>query len=163
LEAYGIPYGTYEYVVAPKDSKLAGLQRYGKLTVRKPELWVTLGPPLNVIVDSGGRTWDVARSSQVRPALVGKISPVPAGDARTWVLVQSLYADAEPPYEAAVDPSGEFRLYARLHGTYIFVVLHGDQVLHCQVVSFLLPLGGSPVVTLQIGLGKNPVPVTQIP
>lgn len=127
----------------------------GSVTVRQPEVWLTLLTSRNVSLSSDGRRGGSATSSPVDYQWRGRILPPRPGP--LWVRLTSLaHPEAEPGrLEAAVDSSGAFRVYTPLSaGQYSLSVTNAKgAILYFALLTATNPLSQAP---LEIRLPASP-------
>ena len=151
LEAARLPFGRYTYTLSRRDVVSPYGRISGKTDVYRPENWVTLLADPTLEIGPGGAIAvdrEIPRDFVVR----GRIAPIPEGIESLWVRLQAAHGAAFA--EAKVDPSGEFRIYEPLFGSYVLNVLRDGEFLHIEPVVFLDSVHPDPIL---IQLGERPI------
>lgn len=132
LRGVGIPFGDYKYSVRRTDLggfHLGPWDVSGTIKVNVPEILAIADTPRNPPLGD--------RSPRPDYALQGKLDPMPSNsDGESSLRIRFASLDRTDFLDVPVQPSGEFTVYKQLHGRYVLVVIHEDQVLHTQQLVF---------------------------
>lgn len=148
LEASRLPFGTYTYTLIRRDVVTSYGKIKGKTAVRHPQNAVVLvaDPTLEF-----GPEGSFAVDRAVPPDFVisEQINPMPKGP--VWVRLQASFERTVA--WAKVSPSGEFRIYEPLMGSFVLYVFKDGALIHLEPVVFLESVRPDPLL---VRLGEPP-------
>src|SRR5207245_142019 len=130
LEAKNLPFGQYEYVLNRTDIAQPRLSTIrGRLYVSRPEHWLELNPS-GIYESSNGDEVIQEFDEQQDVPVIGTLVPAPEPQVSVWVRIEALHS--RDRVAAGVNARGEFRIYDRLWGWYVVMVLKDGKLVHTE-------------------------------